>query len=105
MALALRRRSLGRILILVACVTGFRFIFSSSSSSATSAVSNFYSGDPQEIQKQGVLDLVTRGEKALDARKYKFLQARIGRDEREDLFSDVVNNGILDFWERFQKPL
>ena len=52
-----------------------------------------------------MLDLVTRGEKVLDARKHKFLQVRMGRDERPDLFSDTINDGIMDYWERFEKPL
>ena len=52
-----------------------------------------------------MLDLVTRGEKALDARKHKFLQVRMGRDERSDLFSDLVEDGVADYWDRFQKPL
>ena len=59
----------------------------------------------QQIQKQGVLDLVTRGEKVLDARKHKFLQVRVGRDERPDLFSETIDDGIQDFWDRYQKPL
>ena len=37
--------------------------------------------------------------------KHRFLQSRIGRDEREDLMSDVVRNGVNDYWERFQLPL
>ncbi|OSX62880.1 hypothetical protein POSPLADRAFT_1046270 [Postia placenta MAD-698-R-SB12] len=69
------------------------------SSSAVAAFPN-----SQEIRKQNVLDLVARSDKPLDARKYKFLQARMGRDERKDLFHDVIRSGVLDFWERFQKP-
>ncbi|CAL1702469.1 unnamed protein product [Somion occarium] len=71
---------------------------------ATESFAAFYASDPQEIRKQGVLDLVTRAEKGLDARKHKFLQVRMGRDEREDLFGDVIRDGTLDYWERFQKP-
>ncbi|OBZ73255.1 hypothetical protein A0H81_07012 [Grifola frondosa] len=62
------------------------------------------SPDPKEIRKQNVLDLVTRSDKPLDARKHKFLQARMGRDERPDLFTDVIQSGVRDYWERFQKP-
>ena len=104
MAIALRRRSLIRILLFLGCIFLIRLFVTSSSS--TKSVSSFYgSADPQEIQKQGVLDLVTRGEKVLDARKHKFLQVRIGRDERADLFSDTIEDGIMDYWERYQKPL
>ena len=106
MPLAIRRRSLVRILILVSVVIGIRFlVVHSTSSTASSSGSSLYGSDPSEIQKQGVLDLVTRGEKPLDARKHKFLQVRMGRDDREDLFSDLIRNGIMDYWERFEKPL
>jgi hypothetical protein len=101
--IALRRRSLIRILLFLGCILLLRVFVSPSSS--TPSVSSFYGSDPQEIQKQGVLDLVTRGEKLLDARKHKFLQVRIGRDERSDLFSDTIQDGITDYWERYQKPL
>jgi hypothetical protein len=43
-------------------------------------------------------------EKYLDVSKYPFLQSRQGRDDRPDLFSEDVTDGILDFWTRFQKP-
>ncbi|KIP02075.1 hypothetical protein PHLGIDRAFT_130939 [Phlebiopsis gigantea 11061_1 CR5-6] len=101
MAIALRRRSLIRIAIFLAGVALFRFLISRSTSTS---VSSFYGSDPEQIQKHGVLDLVTRGEKSLDARKHKFLQVRVGRDERPDLFSDTISDGITDYWERFQKP-
>ncbi|EKM51255.1 glycosyltransferase family 69 protein [Phanerochaete carnosa HHB-10118-sp] len=102
MAIALRRRSLIRIALFLGVIAIIRLFIGSSSSSAS--VTSLYGYDPQQIQKQGVLDLVTRGEKLLDARKHKFLQVRMGRDERPDLFSDTINDGILDYWERFQKP-
>ena len=102
MAIALRRRSLIRILLFLGGVILFKILISQSS---TTSVSSLYTSDPQQIQKQGVLDLVTRGEKVLDARKHKFLQVRVGRDERPDLFSETIDDGIQDFWERFQKPL
>ena len=102
MAIALRRRSLIRILLLLGGVVIFKILISQSS---TTSVSSLYASDPQQIQKQGVLDLVTRGEKVLDARKHKFLQVRVGRDERPDLFSETIDDGIQDFWDRYQKPL
>ena len=67
----------------------------------------FFSSAKQEspqIRRQGVLDLVA-GSDRLDVQKHDFLQVRIGRDERQDMFSDVIESGIDDFWERFQKPL
>ena len=103
MAIALRRRSLIRIALFVGVIILLRLAVGSASSSTS--VTSLYGSDPQQIQKQGVLDLVTRGEKPLDARKHKFLQVRMGRDERPDLFSDTISDGIADYWERFQKPL
>ncbi|KAH8105455.1 cryptococcal mannosyltransferase 1-domain-containing protein [Cristinia sonorae] len=103
MAVAIRRRSLFRLLLFIAAILIIRLLFFSPSSPASKVASSFYYSDPQEIQKQGVLDLVTR-EKSLDARKHKFLQVRMGRDQRSDLFSDIIDNGLEDYWSRFQKP-
>lgn len=102
MAFFIRRRSFVRIIFVAAFVVLIRLLLVSSSTA--SSVSSLYSPNSQEIRKQNVLDLVARSDKPLDARKYKFLQARMGRDERKDLFHDVIRSGVLDFWERFQKP-
>ena len=40
----------------------------------------------------------------LDARRYGFLQTRIGRDDRLDLFTWDIKAGGEDFWQRFQRP-
>lgn len=98
----IRRRTFLRLLLFVAFTVALRFFFLNASPSAS--VASYYASDPKEIRKQGVLDLVTRSEKHLDARKHKFLQARIGRDERPDLFSDIIQDGVNDYWNRFQKP-
>ncbi|THH27266.1 hypothetical protein EUX98_g6925 [Antrodiella citrinella] len=103
MAFPLRRRSLIRILLLAAFALFVRLIIFSPSSPASTVTSFYTASDPLEIQKQGVLDLVTR-EKTLDARKHKFLQARMGRDDRDDLFSGLISDGLRDYWNRFQKP-
>ena len=50
------------------------------------------------------MDYVTRSDKQLDARKLQFLQVRMGRDDRPDLFSNIIDDGVQDYWERFQKP-
>jgi len=92
----LRRRSLSRIVIILLIPLGLHFYLKSSWFTTT---------DPSEIQENNVLDIVTGSGDLLDARKHKFLQVRIGRDERSDMFSDVISNGLLDYWARFQKPL
>jgi hypothetical protein len=66
----------------------------------------FFSGSPpaEEIQSHGVLERVLINDKYLDVSKYPFLQSRLGRDERPDLFDQEISDGIWDFWSRFQKP-
>ena len=103
MAIIIRRRTVLRVLALA----GFAFLVKvlvSSPSSSASVASLYGPSDPKEIRKQNVLDIVTGADKQLDARKHKFLQARMGRDERPDLFTEVINDGVQDYWERFQKP-
>jgi hypothetical protein len=101
MAVALRRRSLTRILFALGLGFFLRLIFFSSSSSRTSS---FYTPDSLDIQEQNVLERVTRSDKTLNVQKHKFLQVRMGRDDRDDLLADVIRNGVTDYWERFQKP-
>lgn len=71
-------------------------------------IRSFFTGSSsdgaKEIQSHGVLERVLLGEKSLDVNKYPFLQHRQGRDDRPDLFDKEVNDGVLDFWTRFQKP-
>ena len=103
MALVIRRRTLLRVLFFAAIGLFVKLFFFSHDDSHS--VSSFYgSVDPNEIRKQNVLDLVTGSDKQLDARKLGFLQVRMGRDDRPDLFSDIIDDGVQDYWERFQKP-
>ena len=96
MAYGFRRRNLTRIFILISAAILIRLATTSKSSSSKAKT--------HEIQGHGVLDFVHGSEYALDARRHAFLQSRVGRDEREDLMSDIVRNGVDDYWERFQKP-
>ncbi|KAI0315408.1 cryptococcal mannosyltransferase 1-domain-containing protein [Amylostereum chailletii] len=96
MAITFRRRNVTRIILVVLVAFVFRFFFFSSSSSSTDSLN--------EIQRQNVLELVSRSTGKLDARRHKFLQSRMGRDERKDLMTDIVYNGVDDYWDRFQKP-
>lgn len=91
----LRRRNITRILLVLAVPVALRLFLSSSL---------YKRSDPHEILENNVLDIVSRSDKALDARKHKFLQVRMGRDERPDILDDVILNGALDYWERYQKP-
>ena len=98
MAISLRRRSLTRILFALGFGIFLRLVFFSSSSSPTSSI------DSLEIQENNVLERVTRSDRTLNVQKHKFLQVRMGRDDRDDLLVDVISNGVMDYWERFQKP-
>ncbi|TFK80215.1 hypothetical protein K466DRAFT_667775 [Polyporus arcularius HHB13444] len=98
MALVVRRRTVVRVLVLAALALAFKLLVAPSSNAATASV------DPTEIRKRNVLDLAFRSDKLLDARKHPFLQVRMGRDDRPDLFNDLVDHGVQDYWERFQKP-
>ena len=101
MILSLRRRSLTRLLFLFFVGACVRYIFFSST---TPSSVSFYRSKPNEILGYNVLERVTRLDKTLNVQKHRFLQVRMGRDERDDLFGDVVRNGVRDYWERFQKP-
>lgn len=57
-----------------------------------------------EIQSHGVIERFLLNDRYLDVHKYPFLQHREGRDNRPDLFDGEVNDGIMDYWTRFQKP-
>ncbi|CAE6472585.1 unnamed protein product [Rhizoctonia solani] len=94
MAMALPRRGfVTRLLLGGATLYILHTLFFSSPRSA-----------PHEITAHNVLDRVTNADRTLDVRRHKFLQARLGRDERPDLLSEWVQNGALDFWQRFQLP-
>lgn len=101
MAITLRRRSLTRILFALGFGVFLRLTFFSPSSSPTSS---FYTPDSREIRPHNVLELVTRPDKTLNVQKHKFLQVRMGRDDKNDILADTISNGVMDYWERFQKP-
>lgn len=101
MAFTLRRRSFTRLFFII-CLGGIvRLVFFSSPSSSPSSL---FTSDSLEIQEHNVLERVTRPDKSLNVHKHKFLQVRMGRDDRDDLLGDVIRNGVMDYWERFQKP-
>ena len=90
----LRKRNISRIFFVVCIAFVVRYLFSPSSSTANSG----------EIRKHGVMDLVSRSDRVLDVQRHEFLQVRMGRDERGDIFQKYMRDGVDDFWERFEKP-
>jgi hypothetical protein len=52
-----------------------------------------------------MLEIVSGGDKQLDVQKHEFLQVRMGRDERPDFMSDLIQDGTDTFWTKFQLPL
>ena len=88
----LRRRTLGRIAIFTVSIVLFRHLIAPRTAK-------------HEIQTHNVLERVTRPDKMLDVNRHDFLQVRMGRDERDGMLSDMVQDGVQDYWERFQFPL
>ncbi|KAJ7471745.1 glycosyltransferase family 69 protein [Mycena latifolia] len=95
---ALRRRSLSRVAFIAACAFVVRWLFFSSSSTTASSYAS------HQIQEHNFIERATRPDKSLNVHKHQFLQARMGRDERDELMGDVIRNGVDDYWERFQMP-
>ncbi|KAF8887026.1 capsular associated protein [Gymnopilus junonius] len=57
-----------------------------------------------QIQGHNFIERATRSDKSLNVQRHPFLQSRMGRDEKEDIFSNLIRNGVRDYWERFQLP-
>lgn len=98
---AFRRRTLNRIFFLAIAsllvhVTFFR--------SQHPKVFNNNNSQSHQIQGHNFIERATLPDKSLNVQRHPFLQARMGRDEREDLFSNLVRTGVRDYWERFQRP-
>lgn len=58
----------------------------------------------KEIQSHGMFQRVLMADRYLDTAKHPWLQSRIGRDDRPDMFDEEISDGIWDFWTRYQKP-
>ena len=95
-SIILRRRNVTRVLVIVCLAFAAKYIFAPSSSASAN--------NRAEIRKHGVLDLVSRSDRVLDVQRHDFLQVRMGRDERGDVFQKYMRDGVDDFWERFEKP-
>ena len=97
-AFVFRRRTLFRFLLLVAATLIVRFTF------FPSLHTKIVKSKSHQIQRHNFIERATRPDKSLDVQRHPFLQARMGRDEKEDIFSNLVRTGIRDYWERFQRP-
>ncbi|KAF8882250.1 cryptococcal mannosyltransferase 1-domain-containing protein [Infundibulicybe gibba] len=92
--LSLRRR-LPRLLFFTTIGFTLYYIFFSGPSTPTRS---------HQIKEHNFIERATRPDKSLNVQKHRFLQARIGRDERDEVLGDVIRNGVDDYWERFQLP-
>jgi hypothetical protein len=94
-----RRGGLLRITALLGLGLIIRLVFFSSSAATRS--SQPYS----QIKKHNFIERATRADKSLNVQRHSFLQARFGRDERNDVFDSLIYDGMLDYWTRLQLPL
>ncbi|KXN85177.1 hypothetical protein AN958_11599 [Leucoagaricus sp. SymC.cos] len=85
-----------RIAALLAVGFAVRLLFFSSSP-AKSSQSN-------QIEEYNFIERATRADKSLDVQRHPFLQARLGRDERDDIFNSLIYDGMMDYWTRLQLP-
>ena len=96
--LPFRPRTLFRLLFLAAACLLLRFTF------FPHRHTKVLKSNSHQIKGHNFIERATRPDKSLDVQRHPFLQARIGRDEKEDIFSNLVRTGIRDYWERFQRP-
>lgn len=99
MALVIRRRTLYKFFFAGLATLFVKLVFFPSSSTSMQNRSNSH-----QIQHHNFIERATRPDRSLNVQRHPFLQARMGRDDREDIFSDLVRNGVRDYWERFQLP-
>ncbi len=97
MLTARRRGGLLRIAGLLTLGFVIRLVFFSPSPPTRSPQS-------QQIKEQNFIERATRAEKSLDVQRFPFLQARFGRDERDDIFTGLIYGGMMDYWRRLQLP-
>jgi hypothetical protein len=100
--MAIRRRTLSRLAFLFAAVFAVRMIFFPASPSSSNGGKT--KQDNYEIKEHNFIERATTRDKTLNVQKHSFLQARMGRDSTEDMFDELISNGIQDYWERFQMP-
>ena len=95
----LRRRTLlSRLFFFGAVVFFVRILF------FPSTTSKLPKANDHQIKEHNFIERATGPDRSLNVQRHSFLQARMGRDEGEDIFSGLVRNGMRDYWERFQMP-
>ena len=97
MVLIPRRTTLARIFLFILLFFIVKFIFFPAPSSHSKSRS-------RQIQRHNFIERATRPDRSLNVQRHPFLQSRMGRDERPDMFSNLIRNGVRDYWERFQVP-
>ncbi|KAI6014498.1 glycosyltransferase family 69 protein [Pisolithus microcarpus] len=95
MTFLLRRGALAKFFAVATVLVLARSLFSPQDSASSSAT---------QYRGYNVLERVTGVDRSLNVQKHKFLQARVGRDERHDIFDDLITDGVRDYWSRFQLP-
>ncbi|KIK82438.1 hypothetical protein PAXRUDRAFT_14732 [Paxillus rubicundulus Ve08.2h10] len=87
---------LARLFAALGILLTVHLLLSTSSETTPSSIS--------EYQGYNVLQRVTGLDQTLNVQKHKFMQWRIGRDARPDIFDDLIAGGVGDYWRRFQVP-
>lgn len=98
MPVAFRRRTLSRLLFFGAVVVFVKLLFFPASTPTRPKTND------HQIKQHNFIERATGPDRSLNVQRHAFLQARMGRDEEEDIFSGLVRNGVRDYWERFQLP-
>jgi hypothetical protein len=102
--ISFRRRSLSRLFFVTIALFFIYIFFFPSSSSSSVGTRGGKSLVDHRIKEHNFIERATRPDKSLNVQRHPFLQARMGRDERDDMFTELIYNGMQDYWERFQQP-
>lgn len=96
MPFTFRRRTLSRLISITFIGLFLRWLLSPPPTHSQS--------QSHQIVEHNFIERATRPDKSLNVQRHHFLQSRMGRDERDDMFSALVQDGARDYWERFQLP-
>ena len=105
--MALRRRTLTRFLLVLAFVFLLRLLCFPSHNTSNINTTPHRPPDhswPHQIKQRSLIERATRPDQSLDVQRHRFLQVRMGRDERGEIMANTIAEGMWDWWERFQIP-